>query len=488
MPIDNKVLLENSKDLSILYVEDDESVRDETVKLLENYFKTIDAVADAEAGYLKYKKKFNTQNTPYDIVISDIHLPKMNGIQMCEKIKSLNSEQVIILITAFHEVEYLNDAIELGVNGFLNKPIQLENFKRILYKVTLKIADKKLLQEHYEQLEEFNMLYIDQKDASQFNSAKNILKDLEENKEKISRLWTDKAVVHERLESHYIDVEFFRSHYAIKVIEYFLGVIKGDNKAGNCPVIFIMLDFFKNKNLPLKDIFMVCVLFKNTVSSYIFDKYTFNNALFDDISEILDKNFEGVIINYLALKYEMKNTSYSPKKSQQDTVKVEVPIEKKETAKELVTYREYVLEHDLYELLDLEEEIDNLAISVTESAQVVLDDFFVLGERIKKYGDILTSYPIFIELGRCIVKLGEYFLSNAELLYHEKEKMSSIASLIEGFVNDLIIWRREVFDNNIEDPHFLNQSFFSNVDTIIMLIEYDESASAQEDDLDDMFF
>jgi hypothetical protein len=66
--------------------------------------------------------------------------------------------------------------------------------------------------------------------------------------------------------------------------------------------------------------------------------------------------------------------------------------------------------------------------------------------------------------------------------------MYNIASLIEGFVNDLIIWRREVFEHNIEDPHFLNQSFFSNVDTIIMLIEYDESASAQDADLEDLFF
>ena len=66
--------------------------------------------------------------------------------------------------------------------------------------------------------------------------------------------------------------------------------------------------------------------------------------------------------------------------------------------------------------------------------------------------------------------------------------MSNITALIEGFVNDLIVWRKEIFDNNIKDHTFLNQSFFSNVDTIIMFINYDESADSQESFDDDMFF
>ena len=65
--------------------------------------------------------------------------------------------------------------------------------------------------------------------------------------------------------------------------------------------------------------------------------------------------------------------------------------------------------------------------------------------------------------------------------------MSNITALIEGFVNDLIVWRKEIFENNIENPYFLDKSFFSNVDTIIMFIEYDEN-TAVADDLDDMFF
>ena len=484
MEIDNKLLLENSRDLKVLYVEDDDSLRESTFKLLSNFFTDLDIVADGKLGYDAYKTKLETTGSPYDIIISDINMPNMNGIEMCEAIKEITPDQAIIFITAFNEVEYLNSAIRLGTHGFLTKPIEMQNLKSVLYTVTQMVADRKLVENHYEQIEDLNMLHIDKKDARNFSCAKDILKDLEINKEKISHIWTGKQVVQERLESHLIDVEFFRTHYAMKVIEYFIGVISGDNKIGNCPVVFIMLDFFKNKDIPLKDIFMICVLFKNTISSYIFERYSFNQLLFDDISLILDKNFEGVIINYLELNYTM--IIHKPPVIKKQNVKVDETPQVK--VDEVINYMEYVLEHDMYELQDLEEDIDALAIAVSEGSNMNVEDFDILGNQIKRYGNILNNYPIFAELGQYVIKLGVNFSQNAQLLFEDKERMLNIAALIEGFVNDLIIWRREIFENNIEDPHFLDQSFFSNVDTIIMFIEYDESAVNEEEDFDDMFF
>ena len=474
MEINNKLLLENSKNLSVLYVEDDEILRESTYTMLLNFFKAIEYAVDGVEGLSKYKE------SSYDLVISDINMPNMNGIEMSKNIKDINPEQAIVFITAFNEIEYLKASIELGINGFLAKPIEIKNLKQVLYTVTQIITDRKLVQSHYEQIEELNMRSIDQKDARSFTSAKDILKDLEEQQEKISQLWMQREVVQERLNSHFIDVEFFRSHYGVKVLDYFLNVIRGDKEMGNCPVIFIMLDFFKNKNLPLKDIFMICVSFKNTLSSYIFKKYSFNSELFEDISVILDSNFEGVIINYLELKY-------TEQVSKPSNIKVLKPTKEEKAEVEDLNYAEYVLENDIYELQDLEEDIDTIAIAITESANSQVEDFFTLGDNIKRYGVVLSNYPIFSKLGAYVIKLGVNFSENAQLLYDDKERMLNIASLIEGFVNDLIIWRREIFDNNIEDPHFLDQSFFSNVDTIIMFIEYDESEVVEED-FDDMFF
>ena len=479
MKIDNKLILENSQNLNILYVEDEELLRESTLELLSSFFNSVDTAVDGLDGLEKYKAYYKKEKLPYDIVISDINMPNMNGLEMAEAIKDIDTEQMIIFITAFNEINYLHKAINMGAGGFLMKPIDLEELKKLLYTSTQIVSDRKLLTQHYDKIEDLNILGMDMKDSSSFHSAKDILEDLVHNKEKISYIWMEKKVVKERLELHSIDVEFFRSHYAIKVIEYFLNVIRGEAEMGNCPVIFIMLDFFKTKNLPLEDIFMICVLFKNSMSSYIFTKYSFNQELFDDISLILDKNFEGVIINYLKLKNTPNNILETKEESK---------LEKTHEQEEYMNYVDYVLESDIYELQDLEEDIDTLSISVIESSSSTLDDCKRLGEYINRYGNILGNYPLFSELGKYIIKLGVNLIDNSELLFNDKEKMLNINALIEGFVNDLIVWRKEIFENNINNPHFLDNSFFSNVDTIIMFIEYDESNTTEEVFDDDMFF
>ena len=471
MEINNKLILENSRTLNVLYIEDDIQLRTSTAQLFSNYFKSVDVGIDGKEGYEKYQSYFDKTGEYYDIVISDINMPIMDGLEMCKIIKGINNEQSIIFVTAFNESSYLHKAIHLHADGFLTKPIEIEQLKSILYKTTQAVVDRKLVKKHYEQIEDINSITMSKIDTASYKSPKDILDNLETNKEIISHLWADETTIHDRLKAHSIDVEFFRSRYGIKVIEYFLNVIRGEAEVGNCPVVFEMLDFFKNKNLPLEDIFMICVHFKNTLTAYIFDRYIFNRQLFNDVSYILDKNFEGVIINYIQMKKDDENKGPKQKK-------IEVKEEIKEVVEE-VNYVEYVIENDVYELQDLEEEIDSLAISVT-SSNTTVEDATQLGNKIKRYGDILSNYPLFSELGKYIVKLGINFVDNSQLLIDDKARMLNITALIEGFINDLIVWRKEIFENNIENPHFLDSSFFSNVDTIIMFIEYDESAEASD--------
>ncbi len=468
MKIDNKIILENSKKLNLLYVEDDELLRNSTSGMFDNFFKSVDVAHDGADGLKKYQRYIEENGSPYDLVISDINMPNMDGLEMCEKIKEINYDQVFIFISAFNEANYLHSAIDLGAHGFLTKPIEFEQLKAVLYRSTQMITDRKLVQKHYEQMEEISIqnLQIDEKEI--FSSSKDILEDLIEKKDLISDKWVEKEDVRERLRIHSIDVEFFRSHYGIKVIEYFLNVIKGKAEIGNCPVIIVMLEFFKKKNLPLEDVFLICVNFKNTVTAYIFETYGFSHKLFDEVSLILDKNFEGVVKNYQT-KREKKLHPAEIK-----VEKVKEVVSKTEQLKN-INYTEYVLENDVYELQDLEEDIDALAVLVIMNHNSTVEDNELLGNHIKRYGTILSNYPLFAKLGEYIVKLGVNFAFNAKLLFDDRQRMSNITALIEGFVNDLIIWRKEIFENNREDSHFLDDSFFSNVDTIIMFIEYNEA-------------
>ena len=481
MKIDNKLILENSKNLTILYVEDDDLLRSSTSQLFSNFFERVDVANDGQEGLNKYIEYFQENDEAYDLVISDINMPNMDGLDMCEKIKAISYDQVFVFITAFNESNYLHSAIRLGVSGFLTKPIEMEQLKNVLYRSTQMITDRKLVLQHYDQIEKLNSENISKKEN--FSSSKDILDDLIQDKEHISNVWVSNEIVKTRLDFHSIDVEFFRSHYGLKVIEYFLNVIKGEAKVGNCPVIITMLQFFKNKNLPLADIFIICVNFKNTVTAYLFDKYGFNQKLFDEVSLILDSNFEGVIQNYPTTKQvQVKQETKSIEKEE-----VSKPKINEEEVKE-VNYSEYVLENDVYELQDLEEEIDSLAVLVIMNNNSTLEDNEVLGNKIQRYGTILSNYPLFSRLGGSIMKLGVNLTDNAQLLFDDRQRVSNITALIEGFINDLIIWRKEIFENNIDDAHFLDASFFSNVDTIIMFIEYDEANDSCGDENEIEFF
>ena len=145
MKIDNKLILEHSKNLTLLYVEDDEIIRNATKKIFSNYFKEVDIAVDGEEGLEKFLQLKKNNDIYYDLVVSDINMPRMNGIDMSAAIIKENPEQSIVLNTAHNETAFLQEAINIGVDSFLNKPIHLKQFTMLLYKITQAIYFKKAL-------------------------------------------------------------------------------------------------------------------------------------------------------------------------------------------------------------------------------------------------------------------------------------------------------------------------------------------------------
>ena len=128
-----------TKDLRVLYVEDEELVRKSTLSFLENYFISIDVCEDGQEGLEKYHKS-SEEKTPYDIVLSDIHMPYLNGLQMTKKIKLNNPDQIIVFISAHNDREVLLEAINLGVYYYLLKPLDLEEFSKVISVVAKNIT------------------------------------------------------------------------------------------------------------------------------------------------------------------------------------------------------------------------------------------------------------------------------------------------------------------------------------------------------------
>lgn len=124
--LDLKELKQNAEGFSILHVEDNNALRENASKLLKKIFATVYTAADGIEG-LKVFKKHKPQ-----IVITDIKMPKMSGVELTKAIRKISTDAKIVIMSAFDDKEYLYQAIELSVFRFLKKPVNLTELTNIL--------------------------------------------------------------------------------------------------------------------------------------------------------------------------------------------------------------------------------------------------------------------------------------------------------------------------------------------------------------------
>ena len=135
--IDYILLEKYSKDINVLFVEDDEFIRKETKELLEDIFQKEIAIAvDGKDGFEKYMNYYNKNEKYFDLVITDIKMPNMDGIELTKLIYNQNENQSLIVLSAHNESEYLMELINLGISQFILKPIDFDNFVEVIYKVS----------------------------------------------------------------------------------------------------------------------------------------------------------------------------------------------------------------------------------------------------------------------------------------------------------------------------------------------------------------
>ena len=141
-------LKEVTKDLSVLYVEDEQMIRDGLVGSLKQLFKEVEVAEDGAVGWEIYK------NARFHLVITDISMPNMNGISMIENIMEKNPEARIIVTSAQNDADKLLTLINLGVDRFLTKPINKLNLINALYTVCSSISNKRQIRAYHIELEQ----------------------------------------------------------------------------------------------------------------------------------------------------------------------------------------------------------------------------------------------------------------------------------------------------------------------------------------------
>lgn len=135
------------KTLTILYVEDDHSIRTSMNNILQAIVKDVVLAVDGEDGLEKFKNNKNI-----DIIVTDINMPKMDGLTMCDHLRQIDKNIPIIVTTAYNDNNFLSHAIEVGINSYLMKPVDAYKLIEAFMKVAeplflrreLEIANKEL--------------------------------------------------------------------------------------------------------------------------------------------------------------------------------------------------------------------------------------------------------------------------------------------------------------------------------------------------------
>jgi len=175
----DKNLLYRTKNLRVLYVEDSRSMRHATTKILKNYFHTIDTAADGQEGYKLFLDYHQEYDLFYDILITDLEMPNMDGRELTRRALDINPYQEIIIISSHKDSSDLIDLINLGITKFLTKPIQPELLQEIIADIANHLYLEKLKKEEHNDLTQHNEL-LKKREKAHLVHLQNSLKTLEE--------------------------------------------------------------------------------------------------------------------------------------------------------------------------------------------------------------------------------------------------------------------------------------------------------------------
>jgi DNA-binding response OmpR family regulator len=115
--------------MKILVVDDEEGARELFNTILTDEGYDVALAGSGEEALSLFK------NQPFDLVITDIKMPVMDGLQLLQEIRKIGSKTDVIMVTAYGEVESYLKAMSLGAAEYINKPIRIKELKRIVHKV-----------------------------------------------------------------------------------------------------------------------------------------------------------------------------------------------------------------------------------------------------------------------------------------------------------------------------------------------------------------
>ncbi len=139
------------KNTTILYVEDDKVTREEASELFDGFFKKVIIASDGEEGFQKFKE-FHAE---IDVVLTDINMPKVDGLELLAKIRAIDWEKPVLITTAFEKSDILIKLIKFNVTNYIVKPMQLNTTFKIISLLMEEKERKKEVKKQENELKQF---------------------------------------------------------------------------------------------------------------------------------------------------------------------------------------------------------------------------------------------------------------------------------------------------------------------------------------------
>jgi DNA-binding response OmpR family regulator len=125
------------KELTLLYIEDDEVLREQFIRVLKPKFKEVYEAADGKEALKKYE-----QHHP-NLMLVDINLPKIDGLEVIKRVRESDKYTPIVVLSAYSDKEKLLKAIKLGLSDYLVKPVPHKKLLALFDEIALKYENKK---------------------------------------------------------------------------------------------------------------------------------------------------------------------------------------------------------------------------------------------------------------------------------------------------------------------------------------------------------
>lgn len=145
-------LKELAGDMSVLYVEDEKAVREETAEFLKKFFLTVDTAKNGKEGVELFERH------RHDVVITDIVMPVMEGEDMMVEMRAIDPNIPIVIISAYDFSDFLVPKFPKGANAFIKKPATYTDLVKTLCDLIATVKQKddtvSVLKKHINTLEE----------------------------------------------------------------------------------------------------------------------------------------------------------------------------------------------------------------------------------------------------------------------------------------------------------------------------------------------